>query len=93
MARELKKQARFNAQLQAIIPHQEVREDVERAIRFAVLNFPESGLDTGIAAPLPVFEWDLHATDRFPALGVAYMFTDSIVLLSSVWVRQERSEE
>lgn len=84
--RTIKKHERFERELREAVPPQEVREDVETAIRFAVRHFPEGGKFTGRSAPLPIFAWTLQETDRNPALTVYYCFDAKTVILLSVKV-------
>ncbi|MCX6381109.1 MAG: hypothetical protein NT023_16830 [Armatimonadetes bacterium] len=88
--RNVKKLEGFDTELHAVIPAQEVREDIEKAIRFAVRYFPEAGRFTGRAAPLPLFAWTLKATERTPPLTVYYCFDANTVILVSVQVAERK---
>ena len=90
---EIKKQAHFDQMLADIIPLVEHREEVERAIRFAV-RIPGMGKRMGIAAPLaiPLYGLPLRKSAFNPPLIVYYCQFGNAVLLMSVRVTEDTQE-
>lgn len=78
---QIKKQEQFNEEFRAIIPEQEIAEDILNGIFFALRHFPEKGIPTGRAAPLPVYAWHIQGTVRNQPLIVYYCFQHPTVLL------------
>lgn len=83
---QIKKQERFNEQLRAAVPEQEVAEDILTGLYFALHHFPEQGIPTGRSSPLPVYAWRVQGTERNPPLIVYYCFQHPTVLLLSIRV-------
>jgi hypothetical protein len=82
--REIKKQGPFDASLTACVPDAERREEIERAIRYAVRYFAEQGEFTGRSSPFPVYALPIEETARNRALVVYYCFSPTKVLLLRV---------
>lgn len=89
---EIRQQQGFSRELAEILPHQEIREEVLRGIRFVLRSFPDKGRNTGRATPVPVFAWTFHGTEVHPPLIVYYCFADKVVLLLSVKVTEAPSD-
>lgn len=86
---QIKKQERFNEELRAAIPEQEIAEDILSSLFFALRHFPERGIPTGRAAPLSVYAWRIQGTERNPPLIVYYCFQHPNVLLLSAHVTEQ----
>ncbi len=82
--REIKKQGPFDASLESCVPDVERREEIERAIRYAVRYFAEQGEFTGRSAPFPVYALPIEKTARNKALIVFYCYSEATVLLLRV---------
>jgi hypothetical protein len=54
---QIKKQERFNEEFRAAIAEQEIAEDVLKGLFLALRHFPEKGISTGRAVPMPVYAW------------------------------------
>jgi len=90
---EIKKQAHFDQMLAEIIPLEEHREEVERAIRFGI-RIPGMGKRAGIAAPLavPLYGLPILRSAFSPPLIVYYCQLQSFILLMSVRVTEDIQE-
>jgi len=80
----IKKQERFNEQFRALVPEQEVAEDILTALFFALRHFPAQGIFTGRSAPVPVYAWHIQETARNVPLIVYYCFQHPTVVLLSI---------
>jgi hypothetical protein len=87
--REIKKQGPFDASLESCVPDAERREEIERAIRYAVRYFAEQGEFTGRSAPFPVYALSIERTARNSAHVVFYCFSEVSVLLLRVRETQQ----
>ncbi len=86
---QIKKQERFNEEFRAAVPEQEIAEDILQGLIFALKHFPEQGIPTGRAAPLPVYAWRIQGTERNLPLIVSYCFQHPVVVLLSVRVTEQ----
>ena len=84
---QIKKQDSFDLTLREAVPIAEYREEVERAIRFAV-TVPGMGKHIGNAAPLmiPLYALPLRKSAFNPPLVVYYCQYARTVILMSVRV-------
>ena len=89
---QIKKREQFNEELRAAVPEQEIAEDILTGLFFALRHFPEQGVPTGRASPLPVYAWRIQATERNRPLIVYYCFQHPAVLLLSVRVTEEEED-
>lgn len=89
LAYQIKKQERFNEQFREAIPEQEVAEDILEGLYLALRHYPERGIPTGRAGPLPVYAWRIRGTERNHPLIIYYCFQHPSVVLTSVRVTEQ----
>jgi len=86
---QIKKQERFNEEFREAVPEQEIAEDILEALFLALRHYPEKGIPTGRAVPVPVYAWRIQGTERNKPLIVYYCFQHTTVLLLSARVTEQ----